>query len=482
MGSANRFKTTGGVPGKPPCPEGSTVCSGQSRTFVGRETKTETFNPRGARIVTREKVINPGTGIYHASASKLNPDGTTTTDVYIIKDNKWQKAATSNDGGKTYTFDDDVAGAGLKKELSDPQGAIHKNVDANINKAADKANIPPSEKAQLLDSNKNVETAEGDETDPGQATQEERAQTEDAEGGVRSDYGNSTYPLELATTKQDYIKFSMVRYQPKGLSTGNGSGTGEGAAKLTTVQFDGSQRKNKDRDIMGTVTLPIQSGIQDSNNVDWGENQLSAIQANFAAGAEATMLSGAAGAEASAQDIGNTIQANSAGVKQQIVSSLAAAAVGADSKSLFTRTTGAIVNPNLELLFNGPQLRTFSFNFVMSARENREAQQIRKIIRFFKQGMTVKRAKSSLYLKSPNTFAISYIYARDGKPHPWMNRIKECALTACTVDYTPLGNFSTYEDGAMVQYNLGLTFSELEPLYDDDYTTIDQNSDTSIGF
>ena len=118
----------------------------------------------------------------------------------------------------------------------------------------------------------------------------------------------------------------------------------------------------------------------------------------------------------------------------------------------------------------------------MSARENREAQQIRKIIRFFKQGMTVKRAKSSLYLKSPNTFAISYIYARDGKPHPWMNRIKECALTACTVDYTPLGNFSTYEDGAMVQYNLGLSFSELEPLYDDDYTTIDQNSDTSIGF
>ena len=61
---------------------------------------------------------------------------------------------------------------------------------------------------------------------------------------------------------------------------------------------------------MGTVTLPIQSGIQDSNNVDWGENQLSAIQANFAAGAEATMLSGAAGAEASAQDIGNTIQAS----------------------------------------------------------------------------------------------------------------------------------------------------------------------------
>ena len=99
----------------------------------------------------------------------------------------------------------------------------------------------------------------------------------------------------------------MVRYQPKGLSTTSGSGTGEGAAKLTTVQF--GERKTEDRTIMGTVTLPIQSGIQDSNNVDWGENQLSAIQANFAAAAESTMKTGAAGAESSAQDIGNTIQA-----------------------------------------------------------------------------------------------------------------------------------------------------------------------------
>lgn len=474
MGSANRFKTTG----KPPCPPGS-ICSGQSRTFVGRETKKVTSRVRGARTITRDKVVNPGTGIYHSSATKLNSDGTSTTDVYIIKDGEWQKAATTNDGGKTYTFDDDVAGAGLKKELSDPQGAMHKNVDANINKAADKAGVPPSEKAKLLDSNKNLETEEEDDTDPAQPVGDIN-QTADKEGGVRLDYGHSKYPLELADTKQDHIKFSMVRYQPKGLSTETGSGTGE-AKGLTGLQF-GERARTEDRDIMGTVTLPIQSGIQDSNNVDWGENPLNAIQANFAAGAQATMLQGAAGAEGAAQNIGNTIQANSAGIKQQLVSQLAAAAVGADSKSLFTRTTGAIVNPNLELLFNGPQLRTFSFNFIMSAREKNEAIEIRKIIRFFKQGMTVKRAKSSLYLKSPNTFAISYIYARDRDHHPWMNRIKECALTACTVDYTPLGNFATYEDGVMVQYNLGLTFSELEPLYDDDYTAIDQNSDTSIGF
>ena len=118
MGSANRFKTTGGVPGKPPCPEGAHCVQWTVSDVCWQRNQNGNIQPRGARIVTREKVINPGTGIYHASASKLNPDGTTTTDVYIIKDNKWQKAATSNDGGKTYTFDDDVAGAGLKKNLA----------------------------------------------------------------------------------------------------------------------------------------------------------------------------------------------------------------------------------------------------------------------------------------------------------------------------------------------------------------------------
>ena len=102
--------------GDPPCPAGS-ICSKQARTFVGRKTAP------GAMGSTN--VTDPGTGIYHSSATKLNSDGSSTTDVYIIKDNEWQKAATTTDGGKTYTFDDDVAGAGFKNELSDPEGGIH---------------------------------------------------------------------------------------------------------------------------------------------------------------------------------------------------------------------------------------------------------------------------------------------------------------------------------------------------------------------
>jgi hypothetical protein len=95
--------------------------------------------------------------------------------------------------------------------------------------------------------------------------------------------------------------------------------------------------------------------------------------------------------------------------------------------------------------------------------------------------MSVKRSNTDLFLQSPHTFQIKYNYK--GSEHPWINRIKECALTGCTVNYTPAGSYATFGDGAMTSYEIGLQFAELEAIYDDDYNTlVDQNKDTDIGF
>ena len=159
-------------------------------------------------------------------------------------------------------------------------------------------------------------------------------------------------------------------------------------------------------------------------------------------------------------------------------------AVGA--QNLLSRTTGAILNPNFELLFNGPSLRPFAFTFRMSPRDEKEAAQVRKIIRFFKQGMSVKTSESNIFLQSPNIFKIDYItFDADGKQisHPSINRIKTCALLSCDVDYTPDGTYMTYNDSSrtMTSYQLSLRFSELDPIYDKDYQDIDGNSPDSAG-
>ena len=70
--------------GDPPCPAGS-ICSGQAKTDVGKTYKTTEKLVAGGSKQTVTETDNPGTGIYHASATKLNSDGTSTTDVYIIK-------------------------------------------------------------------------------------------------------------------------------------------------------------------------------------------------------------------------------------------------------------------------------------------------------------------------------------------------------------------------------------------------------------
>jgi hypothetical protein len=84
--------------------------------------------------------------------------------------------------------------------------------------------------------------------------------------------------------------------------------------------------------------------------------------------------------------------------------------------------------------------------------------------------MAVQKNSTGLFLKTPSVFKLQYIYGKTGDQHPFLNKIKTCALTSFNVDYTPDGNYMTYnDDGSMTSYNVSMTFSELEPIYREDY-------------
>jgi hypothetical protein len=139
---------------------------------------------------------------------------------------------------------------------------------------------------------------------------------------------------------------------------------------------------------------------------------------------------------------------------------------------LLSRTIGGAINNNLELLFNGPTLRSFTFNFKLTAREPEEAVLIKNIIRYFKKSMVPGLSQSKLFLLAPNVFKIKYVYTGQGDVatgHPYLNKIKVAALRDMSVNYTPDGNYMTYRDGSMTQYDLSLTFGEIDPIYEPDY-------------
>jgi hypothetical protein len=47
------------------------------------------------------------------------------------------------------------------------------------------------------------------------------------------------------------------------------------------------------------------------------------------------------------------------------------------------------------------------------------------------------------------------------------------------VNYTPAGNYATFYDGAMSAYEMTLSFTELDPVFEDDYVS---DNDATIGY
>lgn len=272
-------------------------------------------------------------------------------------------------------------------------------------------------------------------------------------------YENLVYPTGLGDFGQDFIKFTAYSYGGRTFSPG--------ANAAETLSLGIGPRNFGD--IKGSVSLPIQPSITDSNTVQWGSenlNPITAFAASLSFGAMSNPGKSFNDALETAERLINSNKNTSPAVRLYL------AGKAASVNGLLSRIGGGILNPNMELLFQGPQLRPFTFVFRLSAREKEEANKIRKIIRYFKQNMAVKTVEGNLFLKAPNIFEIHYRQGRNkSEDHPSLNRIKKCALQSCNVDYTPDGSYMTFNDenNTMVSYNLTLQFQELEPVTSRDY-------------
>ena len=267
---------------------------------------------------------------------------------------------------------------------------------------------------------------------------------------------NLRYPLDkVPELGYDHVTFTAYEYQAGQLITS----TGEERLGTSVTK----------------ISLPILPNIEESNGVDWGKDKMNIIQAKAA-----EVASSAIGAGDFGEGLSNLLSGTGKaakellaqpGLKDAIIAHFAGQAVGAN---VLGRTGGAVLNPNLELLFTGPQLRTFNFSFKFRPRFEEENEEIRKIIKAFKRNMHPQRSAGEMFLLTPNVFKIKYYH--DDVPHPYLNEIKPCALTNFKVNYTPDNSYMTYQDGGMTGYDVNMVFSELVPIYADEIS-----SDSSYG-
>jgi hypothetical protein len=318
-----------------------------------------------------------------------------------------------------------------------------------------------------------------------------------AGAGNDSDLFGTTmmYPIDMNVEQQDTLQIIGFRYQPSKSEALFG-----GDDSVRSILSGGLQTRSNQSQRIGLVILPMPSKVSDSNNVSWGEDAMNNLNAAAAANVIgnplgsgiAAAISGAVGAGGGTGVFLKQLEtlARLGGPSQELSTLLGPSfasrllkmgGFGVESESILARGAGIVPNSNLELLFNGPTLRSFTFSYRLTPRSESEATRVRRIIRFFKQSMAVKKTTSrggaagqaSFFLGTPNIFQLEYrtrsTASGGGQFIDGVNRFKTCALTSFQCDYTPDGFWAAYQAGQPISTVMSMTFNELEPLYDTDY-------------
>ena len=297
------------------------------------------------------------------------------------------------------------------------------------------------------------------------------------------------YPLGLIDQNTDYVKIDAYKYEPPGvgqLSTDN----------FTIPTSDRNYQSLNNKTVRGTLLLPMPQSLPvNSQSASWTSGGLSGITAAGIGVAQDTIKSGnpfkGFGEGVSAFIKKATTSAQTGLGQKTIQNFFATQAVqqllGQDQNlfgEILGRETGAVINENIELLFRGVTLREgFSLAFDLAPRDDNESRIIREMVYFLKAEMSPKKGTASgaaggLFLTAPSVFKVQYMSG--GRPHPYLNRFKICALQSLGLNFTGSNTYATYSDGTPVHMNLSLNFQELTPIYREDYES--SEGKTGVGY
>ena len=267
------------------------------------------------------------------------------------------------------------------------------------------------------------------------------------------------------TEKSDYVLFQFYAYKPP--FSGN---SGELVNNAFVRDYNQAEQYESAGEDYPTVVMYMPEDISTGFRGNWGGKAISTAGSN---------LLGAAGAKGL-----DKITSGFGGIKTAIENSPALAgaaairkavqAVGGDSLSnddVFGAISGAILNPNTELLFSSVDMRNFQLTFKLVPRNSTEATTCNNIVKVFKQCTLPKRTASKVFgfdategslfagfIGVPNLCKVSFMAG--SAEHPVLPRFKMCAVTQVDVNYTPDGAYATYGDRQPVAMTLAINFQE----------------------
>ena len=335
----------------------------------------------------------------------------------------------------------------------------------------------------------------------------------------KSNYTSLRYPKDRRIESDvDYLRLQIAKYaapfqlgsnsplsglvtdvvkkkNDKGEETG-GLDIKFGTSGLREVAKRTGTRSNREslKKPLGQIVLLIPQQLSDISAIDWTDGKLNPIEAYGLAATGSIINSfgqeGIGGGFDTIKQIFGQIgkdaaaAAKNAQIQNAVLAAISGAAIGnlggnVTANQLVSRATGQVFQPNLELLFNGVNLRVFPFTFEFFPRNRDEGVEVKRIIRLLKESMLPsKGGAEGVFISAPHIFQLTYMKG-DGS-HPFLNKFLPMALTNMSVNYTGSNTYSTFYDGTPTHIKVEVLFKELNPIYREDYDEL--GDDYSVGY
>ena len=230
----------------------------------------------------------------------------------------------------------------------------------------------------------------------------------------------------------------------------------KGAQKVVTVVAD-SVTNLPVYDQMVSIYLPICTKINNEDTFQYEDAEMKAI---------GTAMDIAKGGVPGVVD----------GIAQSVA--VGANAIGGDfARQGQTKLLGSVINPRLEKMFKSKDMRTFSFSWEFFPKSKEETKMIRDIIETFRYHSHPSQDEElfgegnsnvEIMLRVPAEFDIRFLSTNSDPTiggfvdNEFIPKISRCVINSISVDYTPQGIFTTFEDNAPVAITLTLNMTELQ--------------------
>lgn len=275
------------------------------------------------------------------------------------------------------------------------------------------------------------------------------------------------YPSNPIAGDTDYIVFGFYKYDPP---FGRGAG-GDGTAPIESASagYDlYAQSGIPKTPTFGSILLYMPEDIQSQYSAKWSGAGFGSAYAGLAR---------VVGTDMSPDSIGAAIESVPGMIKTAVfdkiregVNKLTNANVGINQ--FIGGISGTVLNPNVEMMYDAPDLRGFDLTFKMTPRSKQEADVIRKICNRFKKAMLPTFGGQALFgtVQAPNLLTIPSVcqvsFMKGNDLHPFLPQYKLCAITDVSVNYTPDGSYATFAGGSPVATQLKITFKEMKLIFE----------------